>query len=238
MSQYRSTGTQQEIVCQKQIMLSRVGVDTLVDMNSRFPLPSSPDDANLTEKYQHMHPQTRRHALPPIPRQPLTPARATHPQGFAGRLQLAKPSMYACSALDPPAKAPSSRLPTTAVVTTQNSSSDEASSTSTTATAAAGDEKHGAIRRGWGKRTGRATHNAVPIATSRHQVFGAVSSAGGEEELPSAVLISRSIKDDTAGCTFEAKVCALRRGRDFQRKRSYDMIHTCTKYEIFFPEVV
>ncbi|CAN0427715.1 unnamed protein product [Pylaiella littoralis] len=128
-------------------------------------------------------------------------------EGFAGRLQLAKPSIYACSALDPPAKAPSSRLPTTAVVTTQNSSSDEASSTSTTATAAAGDEKHGAIRRGWGKRTGRATHNAVPIATSRHQVFGAVSSAGGgEEELPSAVLISRSIKDDTAGCTFEAKV--------------------------------
>lgn len=56
----------------------------------------------------------------------------------------------------------------------------------------------------------------MPLAVSRQPPRGeileaasttaAATAAAGEEDLPSAALISRSEKDDPSGCTFETKV--------------------------------
>lgn len=47
------------------------------------------------------------------------------------------------------------------------------------------------------------------VVSGRHEVFAdqeSVQADASTEELPTAVLISRSVKGDSASCTFEAKV--------------------------------
>ncbi|CAM9186722.1 unnamed protein product [Ectocarpus sp. 12 AP-2014] len=120
-------------------------------------------------------------------------------EGFAGRLQLAQPNVYACSAISGP--------------------------TSTTALASATAVKEAAGKLDFGgaappsrTRAHSGVSRGMPLAVSRQPPRGEIleaasttaaataATAAGEEDLPSAALISRSEKDDPRGCTFETKV--------------------------------
>ncbi|CAN0132289.1 unnamed protein product, partial [Ectocarpus sp. 8 AP-2014] len=120
-------------------------------------------------------------------------------EGFAGRLQLAQPNVYACSAISGP--------------------------TSTTAVAAVAAVKEAADELDFGgapppsrTRAHGGVSRGMPLAVSRQPPRGEILEAAsttaaateaataGEEDLPSAALISRSEKDDPSECTFETKV--------------------------------
>ena len=129
--------------------------------------------------------------------------RTTHTQGFAGRLQIAKPDIYACSPLDGPAKARASS-------SSSSSTAEDVTATTTAATTTTHSETHAigtASRRGWGRLDGDATprHGHPPLGGQILEAEELGEGEGEEPELPSAVLISRSIKDDPAACTFAMK---------------------------------
>ncbi|CAM9328673.1 unnamed protein product [Ectocarpus fasciculatus] len=123
-------------------------------------------------------------------------------EGFAGRLQLAQPNMYACSAIDGP-----------------TSTTAAAAAAAAAAKDAAGELNFGGATPASRTRSSNGVSRGMPLAVSRQRPRGEIleaasttaaaasaEAAAGEEELPSAVLISRSEKDAPGGCTFEAKV--------------------------------
>ena len=112
---------------------------------------------------------------------------------------MATPDIYACSPLDDPS---------TSTSTSESASTIEAKAP-LTATTAKDNTTHAHIggvasRRGWGRLDG----DAAPRYRQRigGQILEGIGQEEGGEELPSAVLISRSIKHDPAACTFEIKV--------------------------------
>lgn len=135
-------------------------------------------------------------------------------QGFAGRLQLAKPDIYGCSALDRPTKQQTAPTPTTDADNTDETPAAAAAAVASPSAAQKGTSgSPGATRkRGWHRlNNGVGGGVGMPIAVSRQPPHGEILAAvgeagGGAEELPTAVLISRSVKDDRAACTFETKV--------------------------------
>ncbi|CAM9695628.1 unnamed protein product [Ectocarpus sp. 12 AP-2014] len=126
-------------------------------------------------------------------------------EGFAGRLQLAQPNVYACSAISGPTS-------TTAVAS------------ATAVKEAAGELDFGGAAPPSRTRAHSGVSRGMPLAVSRQPPRGEIleavtttapatatatataTAAAGEEDLPSAALISRSEKDDPSGCTFETKV--------------------------------
>lgn len=146
--------------------------------------------------------------MPPSPT--LNCCTNENPQGFAGRLQLAQPNIYACSAINGPA-------PTTAVAA--------AAAAAAAAKDAAGElnfggatppnRAHGGVSRGMPLAVSRKPPSGEILATASTTAAATAAATAGEEELPSAVLISRSEIDVAGGCTFETKVREWRAKRRF-----------------------
>lgn len=130
---------------------------------------------------------------------------------------MAKPDIYACSALTGPAEA-AKEAPADESTQDERAPSDDAIDVRARDQLGVGDGRGGGDD-GEGASTPLAALRQTSPGGGAEMVGGGLrlSSAAREEEeeLPSAVLISRSVEDASDGCTFEAKV------REEQRRKTW-----------------